>query len=226
MDTFVVVVCVLLVVAIYFLYQYFVNAPLVSEIRSLKNQKSINADDLDNPAAKKFSYQFWLYLNSSSTTTGTVLERSGMSVKITGTTLSVLRADTDGDSGKDDQTQTITVTTAFPVQKWTAITINYFDTTKIMEVFVNGKLVHTVKMNKEVTVSNSAALVIGDNATDAFITQVIRKPETLDVDTVWKNYLKGNGQSNLASLFMNYDMALSISKDDVLQRRYQLLGSN
>ncbi len=225
MDTFVVVVCVLLVVAIYFLYQYFVNAPLVSEIRSLKNQKSINADDLDNPAAKKFSYQFWLYLNSSSTTTGTVLERSGMKVTITGTTLRVVRADTDA-TANEDQEQTILVTSAFPVQKWTAITINYFDTTKIMEVFVNGKLVHTVKMNKEVTVSNSAALVIGDNATDAFITQVIRKPETLDVDTVWKNYLKGNGQSNLASLFMNYDMALSISKDDVLQRRYQLLGSN
>jgi len=225
MDTFVVVVCVLLVVAIYFLYQYFVNAPLVSEIRSLKNQKSINADDLDNPAAKKFSYQFWLYLNSSSATTGTVLERSGMKVTIEGTNLSVVRADTD-DNANNDVTQTILVTSAFPVQKWTAITINYFDTTKIMEVFVNGKLVHTVKMNKEVTVSNSAALVIGDNATDAFITQVIRKPETLDVDTVWKNYLKGNGQSNLASLFMNYDMALSISKDDVLQRRYQLLGSN
>lgn len=232
MDTVVIILGVVIVVALYFLYKYLTNNTLVSDVRSLKNQKITTSDLLTNPSSKKFSYQFWLYLAEAPAAKGIVIQRGDdFKVTIQNTVLNVeyKNGQKTVDGSSVDNNVTVQVTDKFPIQKWTYVVINVFDSTNVLEMYINGKLVKTVSLAgtspaMQILATKGTALTVGDGVTNGYITQLIRLPDTVPVDTVWSNYLSGNGQANLSNYLANYDFAMSISKDNELQRRYQLFG--
>jgi hypothetical protein len=224
MDPIVIIIGVVIVIALYFLYRYLSNNTLVSDVRSLKTAKINEATDLTNPGSKKFSYQFWLFVVSAPSSDGLILARStDFIIQLKGTEL-YINTQYDKSDGSTDNKK-IVITDKMPIQKWTYIAVNVYDSSNIVEMYVNGKLVSTVSMKDHpVKVTKSYPLTIGGGAMDAYITQLVRLPDVVSSDTVWSNYLSGNGQANLSNYLANYDFAMSISKDDVLQRRYQLFS--
>lgn len=221
MDPIVIIIGVVIVIALYFLYRYLSNNTLVSDIRSLKTAKNNEATELTNPGSNKFSYQFWLFVVSAPTGEGIVLQRgTDFGIYLDKTTLFIKATDAT------PVTRKIVITDKMPIQKWTYIAVNKYDSSNIVEMYVNGKLVSTVSMaaNDIITNKSTQLTVGGTTAMDAYITQLVRLPDVVSSDTVWSNYLSGNGQANLSNYLANYDFAMSISKDDVLQRRYQLFS--
>jgi hypothetical protein len=73
-------------------------------------------------------------------------------------------------------------------------------------------------------VVSSYGLTIGDASINGYITKVVYLPETLTSDTVWSNYLSGNGQLSISSYFAGYNLNMSIAKDDVVQRNWKLFA--
>lgn len=223
MDPIVIIIGVVIVIALYFLYRYLSNNTLVSDVRSLKTAKNNEATELTNPGSNKFSYQFWLFVVSAPTAAGVVLQRGNdFGIFLNKTELFI----NTKDNATSPVTRKIMITDKMPIQKWTYIAVNKYDSSNIVEMYVNGKLVSTVSMDANNIITNkSTQLTIGGTTSlDAYITQLVRLPDVVSSDTVWSNYLSGNGQANLSNYLANYDFAMSISKDDVLQRRYQLFS--
>lgn len=191
---------------------------LVSGEQKLNSVSTVQSDYLSNPASKNYSYQGWLYFNSApaSTADQVIFGRGDdFGVVIKGNTLKVV-------AKSGDNTFTAVVTNAFPIQKWThfAFSVN---SAHVVDIYLNGKLVKTVKN----TISNgfatnvNTALTIGSAGLNGVITRFVRKPNTLTPDDVAKFYLGGNG-SNIFSTIWPYNLSMSISKDDVLQKQYTM----
>lgn len=222
MNYILVILGVILVIAIYFLYLYLTNDNLSSGIQDLTQQIITPSKKLKSPGSKVFSYQFWIFLSAPATTEGgtPILSRNNggtdtnFNISIDGTQLKI----------KNGSTTLFTATNSFPIQKWTFVVVNYNDSNKLAECYINGKLVYTQQVTSSINVVSSDQLTIGASTTKGYITKVVYLPETLSSDTVWSKYLEGNGQLSISSFFAGYNLNMAVSKDDVVQKNWKLFA--
>lgn len=217
MNYFVVIAGVILVIAVYFLYVYLTNDNLSSGILELKTVKTIEASKLKSPGSTIFSYQFWVFMAAPGPSGGkSIVKRStsGFNVTLEGSVMKI----------KNGNTALFTATNNFPIQQWTYVVVNYNESNKIAECYINGKLVYTQQLSSSMTVVASDTLVVGDTGLTGYITKVVYLPETITSDNVWSNYLSGNGQLSISSYFAGYNMNMSIAKDDVVQKNWKLFA--
>lgn len=208
-----------LILGLYYIYLLLSDSTLSSGIQTLKSPQTTAYAKLDTAGSAKYSYQCWIYINAPIAGATNVIARgNSFQLVLTGSTLTIKR----GTGGANPIIMTITQN--FPIQKWTFLTINVFDP-RMVEAFINGKLVSTVKPTgaNAFDVTKTDDLIVGSSV-DGYITQLVRKPETISSDQVWKNYLKGNGQNNVAGYFTSYNLNMSITKDDILQQNYRLFA--
>lgn len=220
MNYFIVIAGVILVIAVYFLYVYLTNDNLSSGILELKTGKIVEASKLKSPGSTIFSYQFWVFMANPATAEKPIIKRAASD----GTTNFNITLDKSALKIKDGNTELFTATNNFPIQQWTCVVVNYNESNKIAECYINGKLVYTKQLTNSIRVVPSQNLVIGDNGLNGYITKVVYLPETLTSDKVWSEYLSGNGQLSISSYFAGYNLNMSIAKDDVVQRNWKLFS--
>jgi hypothetical protein len=119
----------------------------------------------------------------------------------------------------------MTATNQFPIQKWVYVVLNV-TAMRVIEVFLNGKLVQTAQIANIADLRNPSAqsdLVVGDqHLTNGYVTKFIRLPSTLPADTVWTNYLSGNGLNSMLAYILPYDINMAITKDNIVQQQYKI----
>jgi hypothetical protein len=112
------------------------------------------------------------------------------------------------------------ITNNFPIQSWTCITISVDN--QFVDYYLNGKLVKSVYnkdvLNKPGTGEKSH---IKFGILNATISEFKFNQQASDPQTVWTNYLKGNGQSSITSL-NSFNMKVSLLKDQVEQSKFSL----
>ena len=219
MNYFIVIAGVILVIAVYFLYVYLMNDNLSSGILNLNPGKTVDASKLKSPGSTIFSYQFWVFMANPATADKPIIKRAkdstiGFNITLDKSALKI----------KDGATELFTATNNFPIQQWTCVVVNYNESNKIAECYINGKLVYTKQLTNSIRVVASQDLVIGDAGLNGYITKVVYLPETLTSDKVWSEYLSGNGQLSISSYFAGYNLNMSIAKDDVVQRNWKLFS--
>jgi hypothetical protein len=219
MNYFIVIAGVILVIAVYFLYVYLTNDNLSSGIQNMKTPKVIEATKLKSPGSTIFSYQFWVFIANPTSGPMNILKRTdgtstNFNITLDGSKLQV----------KKGSTALFTATNNFPIQQWTYVVVNYNESNKLAECYINGKLVYTQQLTDSMSVVSSYGLTIGDASINGYITKVVYLPETLTSDKVWSNYLSGNGQLSISSYFAGYNLNMSIAKDDVVQRNWKLFA--
>lgn len=210
---------VILVVILYFIYLYLTSDTLSSGIQDLSIPLTTVSKKLKSPGSTIFSYQFWTFITEPAQNAGrNIVKRFGdpttrFNIALKGTKLVI----------QEGSTENMVATNNFPIQKWTYVLVNYSESTKILECYINGKLVYTKQLgDSRPNVISSDSLVVGETGFKGYITKVIYLPETISSDEAWKKYLEGNGQLSISSFFAGYNLNMAISKDDVVQKNWRL----
>lgn len=215
---------IILIIVIYYIYYYMTNNALTSGLQELNKPLTITYEKLINPNSMTYSYQAWIYLSSPTATSTQIFYRGNSSgansysefeVDLSGQTL-ILQAGT----GSVAPNQVMTITTNYPIQKWTYLVINVSNL-NTFEAYINGKLTKTVNVSSGsslVPTFRTSSLYIGNTSLNGYVTKFTRLPKVLDAKTVWENYLSGNGLSSFLTSLMPYGLNMSISNGEDVVR--------
>lgn len=217
----------LIIIILYNVYYYVTNNTLTSGLQTLNTQLTFTYDKLINPNSNTYSYQCWLYISSPTAVPTQIFYRgnnagassySEFEVDISGQELILLA----GTGTTSPPSKVMTITTNFPIQKWVYLVINVYNV-QTFEAYLNGKLTKTVNVsNATIPTSKTSTLYVGNTGLTGYTSKFTRIPSTIDAQTVWQNYLNGNGLSNIFSTLMPYGLNMSISKGEELQRVIQV----
>lgn len=225
MNWYIILAVSVVIILLYILYLYFQNYTTVSSgIVNLNNTvPSVTVGD--NPSSYQYSVGTWVYVNSWNNNNFkpliTIPNQFSLYLDQTTPTLYFDVAQNCGGSKTVEPTPPITVTTDFPLQRWTYVTVvvdNYF-----VDMYLDGKLVQSVKLNcMQAIPTGSVAIHMGGSpaiTNDIMMSKVYRWSYTLAPRDVWNNYISGNGVSNS---FSTYGMAIDILKNNTTQSSFRI----
>jgi hypothetical protein len=236
MNPLVVVLGVLLVVIILMtLYSSFFSGSttMVDKVNLLTGTPpDTPADKLDNATSPSRTYSIWVYVNTwtSNSKYKMIFGREGdivlyldkansklkCKIKPIGSDITAVNGTQTNASQLD---KIIDITNDFPIQKWVFVTV-VIDAANIADYYLDGKLVKSVKL-EDVLVSTSNPIKYG-GTNDTWIAKFKRTPKTLGPQDVWNMYAKENPGSNLSSAIGNYNVNLSILKDNAVSSSLSL----
>lgn len=232
------------------MYMITTTAALVKSMSPLKATIRITAIDsagkvmIPSPTSQNYYYEAWVYLTAAVLETTPIAEGTPIANPFTSVSNIVSRFDTSKkDVGlavfKNKTTGNYTlcvlagtttsvvpyfVTENLPINKWVYLVMNVSG--KLVEVYVNGKLLRTIYLATSVPRSADAPIYIGlSNGLDGYITRAIRKPENIDPTKVWDQYLQGNGQYGgalygLLDYINSYAFKMDITSNGKIQREF------
>jgi hypothetical protein len=255
MDAWVIILIVLIFVIIYAMYMITTTSSLIKAMSPLNAAVTIKATDEDkimipSPTSQNYYYEAWIYLTAATNISsnypaeGVSLNENSLS-RILGRlngnkadvglyvfqkdskkyTLCVLAGKTGGSTAKP-----YFVTEDLPTHKWVYLAMNVNG--KLVEVYVNGKLLRTIYLETSESRSATDSINIGHSTLGGYITRAIRKPDNIDAQKVWDNYLVGNGQYGGAMYGMldyinSYAFKMNITSNGKVQREFtaQIAGT-
>lgn len=213
MNYTLIVLGIVVAILIYVLYLYFSDdSQEVRDYHDLgKSAMVIPASDLNNDNSRRYAYGLWIYVNSwSSTGEKIFFEREGsLKVSLSEQT-PTLKVELSGST-----TKSMTVTSSFPIQKWVYVVISVDN--DLIDVYLDGKL---VKSNKFDTNPNDPSGELKSGQFDAYTARFKRWSHPINPQTVYDEYMKGNGQGSMIGA---YGVDISVLKDNIEQRKFSLL---
>jgi hypothetical protein len=236
MNPLVVVLGVLLVVIILMsLYSSFFSGTttMIDKVNLLTTPPTDTAATalFDNTSASR-TYSVWVYVNTwtSSSNYKMIYGRAGDILLYLDKASSKLKCKINPTSGDvtnvngtvndpSDLNKVIDITNDFPIQKWVFVTI-VVDSANIVDYYLDGKLVKSVKLDA-VLITGSNPIKYGSGH-DTYIAQFKRTAKAVGPQDVWNMYAKGNPGSSLSSAVGNYNVNLSILKDNAISSSLSL----
>jgi hypothetical protein len=212
---------IIIVILVYILYTY-ITKPSVdfNELVYLKtDSKTIDASKVKSPTSAQFTYAAWVYVNSwgNSITKKLITTGGTPNFKLyLDTSSPTLKADFKGSANPE----TVILMQNFPIQKWCYVIVSVDN--KIMDFYLDGKLVLSKQLSETPTTSSSDSIVIGDSSglPDIYMAKISRWPNVIDPQTAWDTYMAGNGQSN--SLNPQYNVKLSVLNNNIETKNFSL----
>lgn len=215
MNGVVIGLSIIALILIYVLYIYFKKSPLTSGIIALNAETSIEETKLEKSTSTNYYYEGWVFVQSPLNTANKLFGRD-IAFSLNNNTLSVYKG----------STVLFPVTDKFPIQKWVHLAMNVYNHSQkktIIEIYINGKLVLT-KPNQELSDSPLQRFIMGQSGGHTgYLTKVNRVSENINAEEVWNRYLEGNGVSGYVAFLSNYNVNLSVLKDNALERKIQLI---
>jgi hypothetical protein len=225
MNWFIILAVSITIILLYILYLYFQNYTTVSSGVVNLNQTVPSVIVGDNPSTYQYSIGAWVYVNSWNNNNFkplvTIPNQFSLYLDQTTPTLYFDVAQNCGGNKEVKPTPPIVVTSDFPLQRWTYVTLvvdNYF-----IDMYLDGKLVQSVKLNcMQAIPTGSVSIYMGGTpavTNDIMLAKVYRWSYTLAPRDVWNNYIVGNGVS---SSFNSYGMAIDILKNNTTQNTFRI----
>ena len=210
---------IIVAVLIYVLYLYFSDdSTKLFEYEDLsKSGKIIGSGDLHTSG--NYAYGFWIYINNYSGGK-TLLQRGpdanpnpnpnpSLKVYLPGST-PTLMVDIETTT-----TETINVTNNFPIQKWVHVVVS--KDVQVVDVYIDGKLVKS-HMLEASSIGHEGDLT--SDAFEAFMARLKTWKHGLNPQTVYDEYMKGNGQTGMIT---GYGVDVSLLRDNIEQTKFSLL---
>jgi hypothetical protein len=230
MSPVAIILGIVIILLIYVLYKYFSKSSsslgaLIDMSTTSSSVPLITKDKVVNSTSARFSYGIWVYINTWDTTlTKNIFYRQNS----TTTTKYDIRLYLDPNSPtlycdfytQQDTaaTETIAITSNFPIQKWVYIIVSV--DSKLVDTYIDGKLITSQELKALPYVSDTDIFV---GNFKAYAAQFQRWTSPMDPQTAWKNYMSGNGGSALTKMFSSYGIDISFKKDNVEQNKFKLL---
>ena len=218
------------------------EAALATKANLLNGIPDIPVTALSKPQAFNRTYSIWTYVNVWSTgsnkmilgRTGDILlyldsDTATLKCKIGPVAASggapgvqVIQSDLDkANGGTQEISGAIDITNNFPIQKWVFVAA-VIDSGGICDLYLDGKLVKSVKTSAANSVDRTQPVRFGKGH-DTYIADAKFIPKTSGPQDIWSTYAKGNSGSDIRSAVGNYNVNLSILKDNVATSSYSLL---
>jgi hypothetical protein len=216
---------IIVAVLIYVLYLYFSDdSTKLFEYQDLqKSAINVPADKI-NYNGQKYAYGFWIYVNNYSGGK-TLLQRikpadsssyePSLKVYLPGST-PTLKVDIET-TASSEPTETIDVTNNFPIQKWVHVVVSKEG--QIVDVYIDGKLVKSHMLSgtpEDIDIAEQ----LSSSAFSAFMARLKIWKHGLNPQTVYDEYMKGNGQSGMIT---GYGVDVSVLRDNIEQTKFSLL---
>lgn len=223
MSVTIILVVVIIILLIYIIF-YYQQSSVLGLLNLNNTNPSILNSNISSPYSGNFSYKMWVYVNSWNNT----LEKDiclantsmrnygidpttnfGLYLEQTSPTLHCVIPDT--------RTQNdIIVTKNFPIQRWVYIVISVNN--KIVDCYIDGKLI----VSRELSAMPKSTMGgffynINFGVFDAYLMKFSRTTSATDPQTVWNEYMKGNGSSFLSA----YGLNLAVTKDNATIAQYK-----
>ena len=226
MNYTLIVLGIVVAILIYVLYLYFSDdSQEVTDYHDLSESAMIiQQKDLKNQNSARYAYGIWVYVNSWNSTAEKVIFRRQSeggpadSLKVSlneqSPTLKVTLRDTGGNPYE------VFVTNNFPIQKWVYLVVSVDST--LVDTYLDGKLVksHQVTPNTGSTLTVPGGILTSDSQFNAYAARFKRWTHPINPQTVYDEYMKGNGQGSMIGA---YGVDVSILKDNIEERKFSLL---
>jgi Concanavalin A-like lectin/glucanases superfamily len=224
---------IIIVVLIYVLYKYFTTS--TATLGSLVDLSKTNSgtpftkkEDLKDPTTTRYSYGLWLYIDTWDTTSDkTIFYRKSSAVPTPlydiklylDTSSPTLRCSFYTTTTDSSKTETIIITTNFPIQKWVYITVSVDN--NIIDCYIDGKLVTSQQLKGNLQSQTNSDIYVGNF--NAHLAKFQRTNAPTDPQTVWSNYSAGNGGNSLKKMFSSYGVDVSFKKDNIEQQKFSII---
>jgi len=226
MNAIAIILGIVIIILFFVLYKYYTNT--ATQLTS-SNLINLNIDQTGNvitkvssPTNNQFSYGIWVYVNSwGQGTPKTLFQHQN-----------VLKVYLDPNSPKlyidvntGSTVTTTQITDNFPIQKWVFIIVSV--DTSFSDVYLDGKLIKSVKITNINTLPPTPSIYLGNNnpftSFDAYVTCFYRWTIPMDPGTAWNYYMKGNGQNGLLGSLSPYGVKMQVLQNNVETASYNLM---
>ena len=117
-----------------------------------------------------------------------------------------------------DTNQPYVITTNFPIQTWTYITVSV--DSQYVDFYLNGKLIKSIQMKNPPQTPPATTNPVKLGMFDAMVAGFSRSASPSSPQDVWNAYLVGNGSSTKMS---SYNVNVDFIKDNSLQSTYNIV---
>lgn len=222
METSTILLIVVLLILLYVVFMLISGADSLAEKLDLaSNNSDIVADKITNPTSSNYSYEMWIYVYGSKDTLSSpknyIFSRNGTgaSTKNIGVYLGRgtpnLYVEYEQATSTGSTSKEVLITDNFPLQSWVHVIVSVQNT--YMDVYVNGKLVKSIKDSAIKAPSSENPIVFGKMP--AYLAKFQRTTKATDPQTAWDNYSAGNGENPLRKYTGGkYGIKMTFSKDD------------
>jgi hypothetical protein len=198
---------------------YYLNMQSLGGLMDLKTSvPAITADNISKPGSSNYYYSVWVYVNTWDTNAKTLFSYGNQSLTLD-TNKQTLKFNYDASGQKS-----LTITTTFPIQKWVHVGVS--KSGSVLDCYLDGKLVKSFQQSGTITnPSATSSITFGNQSgvkNDIFLSKFQRSPLALDPRTTWGLYLSGPGTGVPMASDYNYNLSMSVIKDNVVQKTYKL----
>jgi hypothetical protein len=237
MDTSLIVLGVALIIVLYFVFYYMTARDSLADRLDLAQlQTPITADKLTKPGNGKYSYELWMYVygpksitrdtyifyrDDDASTLGAPRKTIGVKLLANEPTMELeytQKITNPVGGGTTNASEKVVITDNFPFQSWVHLIVSVEN--KFIDIYMNGKLIKSVKNTKINLPSNSRPLEFGISQTH--LAKFTRVAYPTDPQTAWNHYLDGNGENPFKKLTGDYNVALSFKDGDNASSGYKL----
>jgi len=220
MNYTLIILGIVVAILIYVLYLYFSDdSQQVTDYHNLTDSAMvIQEKDLKQHSSTRYAYGIWVYVNSWSTSSEKIIFKRGStetstdSLKVSlGQQTPSLTVTLNTNTGDHN----MLVTNNFPIQKWVYIVVSVDG--NLVDTYLDGKLVKSQQFQgiPEVPSGN-----LESNKFNAYVARFKRWTHPINPQTVYDEYMKGNGQGSMIGA---YGVDVSVLKDNIEQRKFSLL---
>lgn len=217
-------IIIVIIILIYAIYYMLSGTQVLYDLNT--QQPAIPFDKITSPNSIRYTYSMWIYVNVWPGAATNIFSTESGANKYTRLYLigatPTLKCDilvsppppAAGAALGSPVTRTVQITTNFPMQRWVHIVISMDGT--VIDCYLDGKLVRSMDLGTAtavdtITGTSSNTYTITFGTMNAFLTSFNRKAGATDPQSVWNQYLAGNGyDSKLAS---SYGFKFEVNKD-------------
>ena len=218
MNYTLVIMGVILVIIVYILYKVIdEKGRTISGKKDLnKGASAVNVKNTGKADSTRYYIGAWLYVNKVTSDTNIFKINQGVDDFLTLqlTRSAVLKYIAKTDTGN----ATHVIMDNFPLQKWVYVVISVDNT--VVDLYIDGKLIRSHKVDDIKQIDENSDIIFG--RLDAFIAKMEREPKPMDPSYAWSKYMEGNGGNYFSRMLANYGGTLTLTKNDMDVREFQL----
>ena len=197
---------------------YYLNKKSVSGLMDLKTTiDSITTDKISKPGSSDYYYSVWVYVNTWDSSPKKLFTYGTQSLDLSSNSQELWFKYKIG-----NDISSVIITSTFPIQKWTHVAISKIGS--VLDFYLDGKLIKSYQPNGSIAnPSATSSINFGEpNKHDIYLAKFQRNPTALDPRTAWVLYLSGPGTGVPMSSNYNYNLSMSVLKNDVVQKTYKI----
>ena len=217
MDLSLVILGIVLILVLYYFLNKDSGEVLSKKLDLSTSQTDVDIKNISEPGSRKYSIEMWMYVYSVDGSPKTIISRASsndasknnIAIKIDGSSPKLMVEYTETTTTTTAQ-KSIIITDNFPLQTWVHLIVSVDD--KYMDIYMNGKLIKSIKADNIDAPSATAPIKYG--VANCYLAKMTRTVSPTDPKTAWDKYSAGNGENPMAKYLSSFGLSMTLQKNN------------